>query len=460
MSAQTDALIIRGELKTFWDGYSQITDERSMMLNEHADLLKDLDCRDIIRSLPDTTGMDVVDIGAGIGRFTSQFALNARSVLAVDFIESFLEKNKERHAEWPNVKFEVNDAVHLKLPKQSVDFVFTNWLMMYLTDAEVVGFLSDVCSWLRPNGYLHLRESCSQPSSQKKAGDKFHAEKNPTFYRQKSQYLHLLSHICVVENGEMWQLQPQWAVSVPTYVRLEANWRQVHMIIQKVKCDPLSKCILRNAVQLQDILSSEALQIQATYDARLDNVRKHLGNNVTMFPHVNDLLTNIGGNCALVIHASSLLSSYADPLNLSKLNVDCRVWSVETNIFAYRSQVTHMNTVKNANIRAQWTHNICHLPRQQPIIAEWDDFTTVVAFVNKENMFETVSAVKTIVKRGAKCILIVATVGQTRSIDVSKLTITSNVSITRLEQPICIDKISNIIDEQGSMSWFCVEFTI
>jgi hypothetical protein len=68
MSAvQSDATIIRGELKTFWDGYSQITDERSMMLNEHADRLKDLDCRDIIRSLPDTTNMDVVDIGAGIG---------------------------------------------------------------------------------------------------------------------------------------------------------------------------------------------------------------------------------------------------------------------------------------------------------------------------------------------------------------------------------------------------------
>jgi ubiquinone/menaquinone biosynthesis C-methylase UbiE len=459
MSTQTDAVVIREELKTFWDGYSQITDERSMMLNEHAALLKDLDCKDIIRSLPDTTNMDVVDIGAGIGRFTSQFSLNARSVLAVDFIESFLEKNKERHAEFANVKFEVNDAVHLKLPKQSVDFVFTNWLMMYLTDAEVVAFLSDACSWLRPNGYLHLRESCSQPSSQKKAGDKFHSEKNPTFYRQKSQYLHLLSHICVVENGVMWQLQPQWAVSVPTYVRLEKNWRQVHMIIQKVQCSPYHKYTPRNAMQLQNILSSEALHIQSTYDARLEHVRTHLDNNVTSFPYVNELLTNVGC-CALVIHASELLASYADPLNLSKSNADCRVWSVETNIFSYRAQVTHMNTAKNPNIRAQWTHSICDLPRQQPIIAEWDDFTTVVAFVSVENIFETVSTVKTMVKHGAKCILIVSTVGQTRSVDISRLTITGNVSITRLVQPLCIDKISNIVDEQGSASWFCVEFII
>lgn len=47
----------------------------------------------------------------------------------------------------------------------SVDFVFTNWLLMYLSDVEVVDFLNRVTTWLRPGGYLHLRESCSQPSS-------------------------------------------------------------------------------------------------------------------------------------------------------------------------------------------------------------------------------------------------------------------------------------------------------
>jgi hypothetical protein len=40
--------------------------------------------------------------------------------------------------------------------------------MMYLTDSEVVNFISNVARWLRPNGYFHLRESCSQPSGKKK----------------------------------------------------------------------------------------------------------------------------------------------------------------------------------------------------------------------------------------------------------------------------------------------------
>jgi hypothetical protein len=61
------------------------------------------------------------------------------------------------------------------------------------------------------------------------------------------------------------------------------------MIIQKVQCDPLMKCVQQNAIQLQNILSHEALQIQSTYDARLESVRKHLGNDVTAFPHVNEV---------------------------------------------------------------------------------------------------------------------------------------------------------------------------
>ena len=126
----------------------------------------------------------------------------------------------------------------------SVDFVFTNWLLMYLNDDECVLFLRNVFQWLRPNGYLHVRESCSQPSGRivrirqrtfhyysapKKAGDKFHTNSNPTFYRQKSQYLQLMPYIAdyCKETGKWYRLQPLWASSVPTYVALEKNWRQV-----------------------------------------------------------------------------------------------------------------------------------------------------------------------------------------------------------------------------------------
>lgn len=51
-------------------------------------------------------------------RYTGEFAKSAKSVLAVDFIESFIEKNKEDHAHLTNVSFEVNDAVHLRMKEQ------------------------------------------------------------------------------------------------------------------------------------------------------------------------------------------------------------------------------------------------------------------------------------------------------------------------------------------------------
>lgn len=60
---------------------------------------------------------------------------------------------------------QVGDAVHLQMESDSVDLVFTNWLMMYLSDTEVVEFLLNAIRWLRPDGYIHLRESCSEPST-------------------------------------------------------------------------------------------------------------------------------------------------------------------------------------------------------------------------------------------------------------------------------------------------------
>lgn len=34
-----------------------------------------------------------------------------------------------------------------------------------MNDIESIKFLFNVLNWLRPNGYLHLRESCSESST-------------------------------------------------------------------------------------------------------------------------------------------------------------------------------------------------------------------------------------------------------------------------------------------------------
>lgn len=55
--------------KNFWDGFSDKPNINTMMLNTSADQLEALDRREILELLPDYSGLDVADIGAGIGYF-------------------------------------------------------------------------------------------------------------------------------------------------------------------------------------------------------------------------------------------------------------------------------------------------------------------------------------------------------------------------------------------------------
>lgn len=59
----------RDTYKIFWDRYSDRPDIGSMMLNKNADELEESDRYDVLEFLPDVTGKDVVDIGAGIGYY-------------------------------------------------------------------------------------------------------------------------------------------------------------------------------------------------------------------------------------------------------------------------------------------------------------------------------------------------------------------------------------------------------
>ncbi|KAK6051166.1 hypothetical protein COOONC_11329 [Cooperia oncophora] len=112
------AEVRRDSFKTFWDKYSDKPDSNSMMLNHTAH-----------------------DLEASDRRFTTVLAETARWVLSTDFIESFIEKNQERNAHMGNISYQIGDAVHLQMDEKSVDLVFTNWLMMYLSDREVIEFL-------------------------------------------------------------------------------------------------------------------------------------------------------------------------------------------------------------------------------------------------------------------------------------------------------------------------------
>ena len=134
-----------------------------------------------------------------MGRFTGELAKTAAHVTAVEFMPTFIKENEAINgAKFSNITFLCADATTLDFPNESFDFVFTNWLMMYFTDAEVQRLrtcsidhpspagLAELAEkslkWLTPQGQIFFRESCRKQSGDAKR------KSNPTKYREPEQY--------------------------------------------------------------------------------------------------------------------------------------------------------------------------------------------------------------------------------------------------------------------------------
>jgi len=46
----------------------------------------------------------------------------------------------------------------------SFDVIFSNWLLMYLSDQELSRLVEKMLGWLAPGGFLFFRESCNHQS--------------------------------------------------------------------------------------------------------------------------------------------------------------------------------------------------------------------------------------------------------------------------------------------------------
>ena len=79
-----------------------------------------------------------MELGAGIGRFTGDLGGQAKSVLALDFMQRLIEENERQHGHMGNITFKAGDACELEAEPESFDVVFTNWLLMYLGKQEQV----------------------------------------------------------------------------------------------------------------------------------------------------------------------------------------------------------------------------------------------------------------------------------------------------------------------------------
>ncbi|KAJ0049545.1 hypothetical protein Pint_17048 [Pistacia integerrima] len=105
----------------------------------------------VLSLLPSDEGKSVLELGAGIGRFTRELAQKAGQLIALDFIDNVIKKNEEVNGHYKNVKFMCADVTSpdLKIADESVDLIFSNWLLMYLSDNQVEKVAERMVKWLK-----------------------------------------------------------------------------------------------------------------------------------------------------------------------------------------------------------------------------------------------------------------------------------------------------------------------
>ncbi|XP_024022156.1 phosphomethylethanolamine N-methyltransferase [Morus notabilis] len=218
--------------KTYWTENSADLTIESMMLDSKASDLDKEERPEVLSVLPPFEGKSVLELGAGIGRFTGELAQKAGQVLALDFIESVIKKNEEINGHYENVKFMCADVTspELKISEGSVDLIFSNWLLMYLSDKEVENLAERMVKWLKVGGFIFFRESCFHQSGDCKR------KYNPTHYREPRFYTKVFKecHSCD-ESGNSYELSLVGCKCIGAYVRNKKNQNQICWIWQKVR---------------------------------------------------------------------------------------------------------------------------------------------------------------------------------------------------------------------------------
>ncbi|KAI9114028.1 hypothetical protein K1719_015279 [Acacia pycnantha] len=217
--------------KTYWIEHSADLSVEAMMLDSKASDLDKEERPEVLSLLPAYEGKSVLELGAGIGRFTGELAQKAGQLVAVDFIESAIKKNESINGHYKNVKFMCADVTSpdLHISEGSVDLIFSNWLLMYLSDQEVEKLAERMVKWLKVGGYLFFRESCFHQSGDSKR------KYNPTHYREPRFYTKVFKECHMNDDsGNSFELSFVGCKCIGAYVRNKKNQNQICWIWQKV----------------------------------------------------------------------------------------------------------------------------------------------------------------------------------------------------------------------------------
>ncbi|KAM0933112.1 putative phosphoethanolamine N-methyltransferase [Dioscorea sansibarensis] len=218
--------------KSYWTEHSKDLTVEAMMLDSRAADLDKEERPEVISLLPPFEGKSVLELGAGIGRFTGELAKVAGHVLALDFIESVIKKNESVNGRFGNTKFMCADVTspELKIEPESVDLIFSNWLLMYLSDNEVENLVERMVKWVKVGGFIFFRESCFHQSGDSKR------KINPTHYREPRFYTQIFKNYHTCNGyGDSFELSLITCKCIGAYVRNKKNQNQICWLWQKVR---------------------------------------------------------------------------------------------------------------------------------------------------------------------------------------------------------------------------------
>jgi 2-polyprenyl-3-methyl-5-hydroxy-6-metoxy-1,4-benzoquinol methylase len=137
---------------TFFEGYKN--------LRESGSGLNDVLEQPSIRSLlPGLSGLDVLDLGCGMGQFAAYCTdSGANRVVCVDISEKMIEYARA-HYTGENIEYIQMAIEDVQFPESSFDLVVSSFVMHYVADYGAL--VQNVFRWLRPGGKFVY--SCEHP---------------------------------------------------------------------------------------------------------------------------------------------------------------------------------------------------------------------------------------------------------------------------------------------------------
>lgn len=86
------SLPVHEQRRQAWNQLGYKPDNASVTLEDEAPQMSDTEVSEILQYLPEYEEKHVLDLGAGIGRFSVRFAQKAKRVTAIDFCQGFHEE--------------------------------------------------------------------------------------------------------------------------------------------------------------------------------------------------------------------------------------------------------------------------------------------------------------------------------------------------------------------------------